>query len=193
MASITYRLIPKGVAANDECETSTVKIAVEIKGLVKNPGVYYFSEDKRIVDLINASGGLLPDASIECINQTTLLKDKMTVIIASQKEVTELYQPPEETVVIAPPEKEEKVIEVCTCEYVTITVDDETEVEEEDLISLNNGSIDQLSSLPGIGESKARAIIEYREKTPFTDISEIVNVKGIGNATFENIKHLIKE
>ncbi len=198
VSSVVYRFsFNSRVSATNDCYVQKEKVAVEIKGLVKNPGVYYLEEGKRIIDLINVSGGLMPEASLDCINQTTLLKDKMTVYIASDQEVAEIYTIPENSTVIEPPEQEEEVIEVCTCEYVTVKKSSEeapsNNSEIEDIISLNEASIAQLSSLPGIGETKAKAIIDYRNKTPFKDASEIVNVKGIGQATYEKIKDLIKE
>ncbi len=49
------------------------------------------------------------------------------------------------------------------------------------LININQATIDQLASLPGLGAKKAKAIIEYRELNgKFTDVRELVNVKGIG-------------
>jgi competence protein ComEA len=46
-------------------------------------------------------------------------------------------------------------------------------------------------SLEGIGESKAKAIIEYRNKTPFKSIDEIKNVQGIGESLYAKIKEII--
>ena len=52
--------------------------------------------------------------------------------------------------------------------------------------------IDCFKDLPGIGESKAKAIVEYREKNGnFNSIEEIKNVKGIGNSIYEKIKPYI--
>ena len=58
-------------------------------------------------------------------------------------------------------------------------------------ISLNSASKEELMSLNGIGESKALNIIEYRNKTPFKDIKEIMNISGIGTSIYENIKDYI--
>lgn len=56
-------------------------------------------------------------------------------------------------------------------------------------IDLNKGTIKQFSKLPGIGPSKAKAIIEYRDKNGgFKNIKDITKVKGIGPKTYENLK-----
>ena len=61
-----------------------------------------------------------------------------------------------------------------------------------DLININIASLEELDALPGIGPIKAQAIIDYRETNgPFESIEEIINVSGIGDATFEKIKNLI--
>jgi comEA protein len=55
-------------------------------------------------------------------------------------------------------------------------------------VDLNTASEEQLTSLPGIGPSKAKAIIEYRQANPFRSVEEVMNVRGIGESTFENLK-----
>lgn len=60
-----------------------------------------------------------------------------------------------------------------------------------DLININNASINDLMSLPGIGEVYAKRIIDYRNKNLFASIDEIKNIEGIGDKTFEKIKDLI--
>ena len=64
--------------------------------------------------------------------------------------------------------------------------------EESQKININRAEAWLIEALPGIGEAKARAIIDYREQNgPFRNISELINVEGIGSAIYEEIKHLI--
>jgi len=59
-------------------------------------------------------------------------------------------------------------------------------------VNINRAEAWLIESLPGIGETKAKAIIEYREQNgPYHSISELLNVEGIGAATYEQIRHLI--
>lgn len=60
-------------------------------------------------------------------------------------------------------------------------------------ININTAGINELTSLPGIGESKASAIIEYREKTGrFTRTEDLMKVPGIKDGTFEAVRDLIR-
>jgi len=69
------------------------------------------------------------------------------------------------------------------------------EVEEEyqpQEIDINRAEAWLLQALPGIGEIKAQAIVDYRRQNgPFHNINELIKVKGIGATTYEKIKHLI--
>lgn len=58
-------------------------------------------------------------------------------------------------------------------------------------VDLNAASVEQLTGLPGIGPSKAKAIVEYRGSTPFRSVEEVMNVRGIGQSTFDNLKDKI--
>ena len=63
------------------------------------------------------------------------------------------------------------------------------EVNENGLININTASKEKLLTIPGIGESKAKAIIKYREENGnFISIEDIQKVDGIGSKLYEEIK-----
>lgn len=164
------------IKKEEKVEVSTV--TVDIKGMVNSPGVYEVENGKRVNDVINMAGGLTIDADTSNINLAKMVTDEMTIVIYSKEEVLEKYKS-----------------EVCICDCPYITNDaciTETTTEENNLININIASIDELMNLPGLGEAKAKSIIEYRNKNGnFTSIDSIKEVSGIGEAIFEKIKDYI--
>ena len=79
----------------------------------------------------------------------------------------------------------------CLCEVVKNDACIDQDTDEQQLVSLNNASKEELETLPGIGGTKADAIIAYRLVTPFKTIEELKNVTGIGEATYLNVKDFI--
>ena len=55
-------------------------------------------------------------------------------------------------------------------------------------IDINTASAAELATLPGIGDSKAKAIVEYRAADPFQTVEDLKKVKGIGDKTFESLR-----
>lgn len=161
-----------------EVSKENTNVFVDIKGSVNNPGVYEVSNTSRVNDVISLAGGLTENADTSDINLAKIVKDEMTIIIYSKEEVLEKYKK-----------------EVCTCDCPYITNDaciTEESNEENNLININTASLEELITLPGLGESKAKEIISYREKNGnFTSIENIKNVTGIGEAIFEKIKDYI--
>ena len=184
--------------------------AVDIKGEVKKPGVYFLEEGKRVIDVVKKAGGFTKNANSFVNNLSMNITDEMVIVIYSKSEIDDY---------LSTKEKENKVIEKCKTEIITNnscveksdsnetttsnssntsdnskTKEEDNKTEEQDSnkkISINTATKEELMTLPGIGESKALAIIEYRKTKQFETIEEIKEVSGIGDALFEKIKDSI--
>ncbi len=174
-------------------------IYIDIRGEIKKPGVYKISKDKRVIDAITISGGLTNDADTSVNNLSMQLKDEMVIIIYSKQEVKNFIKTKEE---------EQQKEENCTKEQnnikndscitqdkkenkttTTTTQEDKTEeTKTSKVININTASLEELTTLKGIGEKKAQKIIEYRTKTPFTSKEQIMEVSGIGESIYNKIK-----
>lgn len=177
---------------NLEIEEPIKYITVDIKGEVKSPGVYKIEEGKRVVDAINASGGLTKKAVTKYINLSKVLKDEDVIIINNISELEKI--------------EDKKNIEeikinnksnISVKESDVITNDKSDIVKESDsnkntIVNINTCTLDELLSINGIGESKAKSIIEYRENVGlFTSKEDIMKVSGIGNSLYDKIKDYI--
>lgn len=196
------------VKSEEKIEEKIVnKFKVDIKGSVKNPGVYELEENKRVIDVIKASGGLLKNAETSNINLSKKIKDEMVIIIYSKEEIEKLKK--DNTKIIT---KYEIIEKECICPNSTndacikdnkeitednkiekeeIKIDNNEEKEGTKLVNINTASKEELLSLNGIGEAKADQIIEYRNTNSFKEIEDIKNIKGIGDSVFEKIKDYI--
>ena len=146
-------------------------LMIDIKGEVNNPGCYQVESDKRVKDVIELAGGLTSDASTDGINLSAKLYDEMVIIIDKKEEVQKIET---DTRVVTTKKTESK-------ESSTVAVSGK--------ISINKASVKELTSLPGIGDAKAKSIVEYRTANgPFQSIEDIKKVKGIGDSIFAKIK-----
>ena len=184
---------------------------VDIKGEVKNPGVYEIDSTKRVIDVINMAGGLTKNADTSLINLSMKLKDEMTIKIYSKLEIENakksIIEEPKEVEIIKEVEKIVEVEKECLCKENDVCINDSNEeiivnnkeAEEQNtiaqnndvLVNINTATLEELMTINGIGESKALKIIEYRNINSFEHIEDIMNVAGIGNALFEKIKAYI--
>lgn len=177
---------------NLEIEDAIKYITVDIKGEVKSPGVYKIEEGKRVVDAINASGGLTKKAVTKYINLSKVLKDEDVIIINNISELEKI--------------EDKKNIEeikinnksnISVKENDVITNDKSDIVKESDsnkntIVNINTCTLDELLSINGIGESKAKSIIEYRENVGlFTSKEDIMKVSGVGESLYDKIKDYI--
>lgn len=137
------------------------EIMVHISGQVYNPGVVVLESGARLIDAVNLAGGLKKDADLDKINLAKKLSDEEKIYIPKIGE-----------------------------EYVEVTESGGSK-DSSGKIDINTCSKEELLALPGIGEVLADRIIDYREKSKFKSIEDIMNVSGIGKGRFEDIKDLI--
>ena len=162
-------------------------IKVEVKGYVNKPGVYEIYDDLVVEDVINLAGGLKENANIETINLSKKVYDEMVIIISSNEEISDLKNQGTSIKYI---EKDCICPRLINDSCITVTPSQD-DINLSTKISINNATLEDLITLPGIGEAKARDIIEYRKKNKFKTLEEIMNIKGIGKSIYEKIKDKI--
>jgi competence protein ComEA len=140
------------------------RVIVYISGAVKAPDVYELPADARVKDLVLAAGGLAQDADTERINLAERLKDSAHVHV---------------------PRQGEAIDDAATAADTSATASGGP-------LDLNTASASDLDGLPGIGQSIAERIIEYRTSNgAFTSVEDLQKVKGIGAALFAKIAPLV--
>ncbi len=150
---------------------------VDVKGMVNKPGVYALPKNARVIDAITLAGGLLTDSDTSLINLSMKVIDGMVIKVYSKNEVKNIIKTKDE---------EARKNSLCTQNIINDACIDQKK-EENRKVNINTASIESLMTLSGIGEAKAKAISEYRSKTPFKKIEDIMNVTGIGEALFAQI------
>lgn len=150
------------------------KVTIYISGEVKNPGVVELKYDARLADGVDLCGGLTEDANLNGINLAMKIKDEGHYIIPKVGEETK------DTVVNDNEYRNEN------------NTLNEPESNNDNKININTADLSELDSLPGFGQVIAQKIIEYRqEHTKFNSIEELMNIKGIGEKKFNNVKDYI--
>ena len=179
------------------------KIFVDVCGAVVNPGVYELDEGARIFQAVDAAGGYLPEAAINYLNRARSIGDGQQIYVPTEKEVAENLELAMAKVPEALNDGDNsgnlglEEIQGSSVENPSGTVGRDTGsfgdgVGDDTRINLNTADAGQLSTLSGIGQSKAEAIVAYREEHgDFASIEEIMNVEGIKEGTFSKIKDKI--
>ncbi len=161
---------------------------VDIKGQVVTPGIYTMKESSRVIDVIEAAGGLTDNANTTVLNLSKKITDEMVIIVYSNEEVTNFAKTKEieKQVQEQCNKNDENSLknDACIC--------DDNQITSTILVSINTASVEELMTLPGIGEAKAQDIINYRNDNGlFQTIEDIKNVSGVGDSLFAKIKDYI--
>ena len=151
----------------EKTEVSTTQetvIFVDIKGAVKNPGVYQMKVGDRVKDALDAAGGLKEEADSQKVNLAKRLEDQMVIVVPKVGEEAE-------EIPAGATSKEEA---------------------KEGKVNINTATVEELKTLKGVGDKKAEAIIEYRKKNgSFQTKEDLMKVRGIGKKLFESFQERI--
>ncbi|ART77354.1 hypothetical protein B4U37_15425 [Sutcliffiella horikoshii] len=152
----------------EEGEVVTQEVLIDIKGHVMQPGVYRMKIGDRIIDAVEKAGGFMEGADSDKVNLAALLADEMVIIVPKEGEVIdEVVQQP-------------------------VTNESDLTGNSGGLVNINTASEEELTSLTGIGPSKAKAIVDYRKENGlFKKEEDIMQVSGIGQKSFEKLRNEI--
>lgn len=166
-----------GGFATEIPETGTTPgiLYVYMCGAVANPGVYQLREGSRLYEAVEMAGGLTEDADETCFNLARQLSDGEQIVVLTHEETARLME---------------------EGKYIPGQGNADAAVQTPDtssgLVNINTASVSELTTVSGIGESRAQAIIAYREKNGgFRCIEDIKKVDGIKDGLFFRIKDQI--
>lgn len=167
---------------SDSEEMQPEMIYVDVCGAVANPGVFQLAAGSRVFQAIEAAGGYLPEAVLTCVNRAGVLTDGQQLYILTQEEMERQGLDPAE---MAGASDGQMNGSAGTGQNTGMTA----QVQQDNRININTADEAQLTTLTGIGATRAQAIIAYREENgPFAAIEDIMNVQGIKEGTFAKIK-----
>lgn len=142
-----------------------IYIYVHLCGAVTVPDVYEVKDKTRLVEVIELAGGLLEDAAGDYVNQAAIVEDGQRIYIPTKLEVLN---------------------------HTTLEYGDSESSSKSDKVNINTASVEELMTLAGIGESKAKSIINYREEhNGFKSIEDIKNINGIKDSVYNKISDMI--
>ena len=181
-AQQTVQVQPGGDTAQPVTAAADERIYVHVCGQVLCPGVYELPGDSRITDAVEAAGGFSPEAAAEAVNLAAKVADGSKVTIPSRQEMEN--DPYGET---ASGWYEGESLS--DAEAKAATAGDGV---SGSLININQADAGQLTAIPGIGQTRAEAIVAYRTQNgPFQAIEDIMNVTGIKDGLFAKIRDYI--
>lgn len=169
------KIIPPEPAASTTAPPA--KLRVHIGGAIKQAGVYTVAPEDRLVDLLETAGGPTAEANLIAVNLAARMRDEGYYYIPRVDET-----PPPIVGVL------ERTAQPAA-DAISATRGDDRDA---NLVDLNTATLAALMDLPGIGEVKAQAIIDYRESRGLLQsIEAITNVEGIGPRTLDKIRNLV--
>ncbi|MCR5203312.1 MAG: helix-hairpin-helix domain-containing protein [Lachnospiraceae bacterium] len=173
-----------GSDSNSDSDSEKKDIRVFVCGAVKNTGVYTLSNDSRVCDAIRKARGFKKNADRFFYNQAKPLVDGEELRIPTKKESkAKKYKDG------TPLNKDE----ISGSDLGNSKSGQNADSSDSDKININTADKNKLMEIPGVGESKADAIINYRtENGNFKEAKDIMNIPGIKEGIFNKIKDFIE-
>jgi competence protein ComEA len=164
-----------GQEGNPATEITVAEVYVHVCGSVNNPGVYKLRPEARVYEAIEAAGGLRVDAAEEAVNQARMVEDGQKVYVPSAEEVGRGWE------------------DSPGASGVSDTSGGGVRTEASPAkVNINSATVEELKTLPGIGDAKAQSIVSYRQVNgAFSSIEDLMKVEGIKGGVFDKIKDQI--
>lgn len=161
-------------------------IYVHVCGAVENPNVYELPAGSRVYEAVQKAGGFTEDADESYVNQAQPLSDGVKLVIPTVEQTQAMITGNAEVDLVGIVGEQDGV------QGISASVQDSA-ASSDGKININTASEEELCNIPGIGATRAAAIIAYRqEKGGFSAVEDIMNVSGIKEGTYEKIKDSIK-
>lgn len=171
------------------------EVVVHVTGAVRKRGVYHLKEGLRIEDAVKAAGGARRNGDPDALNLAAKLLDGEKIIVPEKESAASpLAQPMVQAGALPQPGTRARrstqplVAPDGTVLPASAHASSGPKPPLTTPISLNSATLEQLEQLPGVGPSTAQRILDYRkEHGPFTDLTELQSVHGIGAKTYERL------
>lgn len=166
-----------------EAQNEKNLIKVHVCGAVYFPGVYELESDSRVIDAVEMAGGFTENACGEAVNLAAMLEDSCRIYIPNEEEMTGV-----EKMQVGSFYTENGIAGISNNNGTAGSSNNKSNGK----VNINTAGEEQLQTITGIGASRAKSIIEYRQNNGrFNKIEDIQNVSGIGKASFEKMKDMI--
>ncbi|MBF7075771.1 helix-hairpin-helix domain-containing protein [Streptococcus sp. HF-100] len=147
-------------------------LTVDVKGAVKNPGIYQLKKTSRINDAIQKAGGLTTDADSKSVNLAQKLTDEAVVYVATMGENAASVS--------------------SNTGQSSTSGTSEVASQKGNKVNLNTADLSELQTISGIGQKRAQDILDYREANgKFNSVDDLKNVSGVGAKTLEKLKEYV--
>lgn len=163
LASSASSAVPSAPSASGSSAPATEAV-VDVAGKVRHPGLYRLPSGARIDDALRAAGGVLPGVDTTALNLAAKVTDGQQILVGVAASVP----------------------------GATAAGTGAAPGQPSGPVNLNSATLDQLDALPGVGPVLAQHILDWRsEHGGFTDVSQLNDVTGIGEAKFADLKDLV--